>query len=45
MYTTVEQLLEKPSKEELVVIRLDMLKNCKALGEDEIVSKCLKKGG
>jgi hypothetical protein len=43
-YSTVEQLIEKPSEEE-VKIGLDMLKNGKALGDDEIVSECLKKGG
>lgn len=43
-YSTVEQLLEKPSEEE-VKIGLDMLRHGKAPGDDEIVSECLKKGG
>jgi len=43
-YATVDQLLEKPSEEE-VKIGLDMLKNGKSPGKDEIVSECLKKGG
>jgi len=43
-YTTVAQLLEKPSEEE-VKIGLDMIKDGKASGEDEIVAECLKKGG
>jgi len=42
--TTVEQLLETPSKNE-VETGLNMLKNGKAPGEDEIASECLKKGG
>lgn len=42
-YTTVEQLCEKPSEKE-VKIELDMLKNGKASGDDEIVSERLKKG-
>jgi len=41
--TTVEQLLENPSISE-VETGLSMLKNVKAPGEDEIASKCLKKG-
>jgi len=43
-YTSVEQLCEKPSEEE-VKIGIDMLKNGKAPGDDEIVSEYLKKGG
>ncbi|KAL4113249.1 hypothetical protein QTP88_016908 [Uroleucon formosanum] len=42
--TTVKQLLEAPSKNELEM-GLNMLKNGKAPGVDEIVSECLKKGG
>ncbi|KAE9522623.1 hypothetical protein AGLY_016986 [Aphis glycines] len=42
--TTVEQLLVAPSKNELEM-GLNMLKNGKAPGVDEIVSECLKKGG
>ncbi|KAL4083606.1 hypothetical protein QTP88_028922 [Uroleucon formosanum] len=41
-YSTVEQQLEKPSEDE-VKMGLDMLKNGKAPGDDEIVSECLKK--
>jgi len=43
-YSTVEQQLEKPSEDE-VKMGLDMLKNGKAPGDDEIVAECLKKGG
>lgn len=42
-YDMVEQLLKKPTKEE-VKIRLDILKNIKG-PDDEIVSECLKMGG
>jgi len=41
--TTIEQLLEAPSKNELET-GSNMLKNGKAPGVDEIVSECLKKG-
>jgi hypothetical protein len=41
--TTAEQLLENPSKNE-VETGLNMLKNGKAPGEDEIASECSKKG-
>lgn len=39
-----EQNLELPTRVE-VDISLEMLKNEKVAGEDEIVSECLKKGG
>jgi len=38
----VEQLLENPSKSE-VETGLNMLKNSKAPGEDEIASECIKR--
>lgn len=43
-YDTVEQNIERPSKEE-VEAGLDMLKNGKAPGADYIIPECLKNGG
>lgn len=40
---SVEQNLESPTRAE-VDIAVEMLKNGKAAGEDEIASECLKKG-
>jgi len=39
-YATVEQLLQKPSKEETEIV-LNMLKNGKVLGGDKIISEYL----
>jgi len=41
---TVEQNIEPPSRAE-VEAGIEMLKSGKAVGEDEIISECLKKGG
>jgi len=42
----VEELLDKPTRNIQEIERgIEMLKNGKALGIDEVVSECLKKGG
>jgi len=43
-YDTIEQNIERPSMEE-VATGLDMLKNGKAPGADNIIPECLKNGG